>query len=141
MNLESPVWCLTHRMTRAARVLTRGFEAAAEAQGLAMTAPQFTTLARLSGHGAMAVGELAGHLATDRTTLTRNLAVLQARGWIVPADADDRRQHRWELTEAGRKALNDVMPVWRKWQATLVDRLGTGTAADLIEALKTLETG
>lgn len=140
MNLENPLWCLTHRMTRAARLLTRGFEAAAEAQGFPMTAAQFTTLARLSGHGATAVGELARLLATDRTTLTRNLAVLQARGWIAPGDADDRRQHRWELTEAGRKALNDVMPVWRTWQAGLVNKLGPDAVTRLFDALRTLET-
>jgi DNA-binding MarR family transcriptional regulator len=140
MNLESPLWCLTHRMTRASRALSRGFEAAAEAQGVAMTAPQFTTLARLSGHGATPVGELARLLATDRTTLTRNLAVLQARGWIAASDADDRRQHRWKLTDAGRKALNDAMPVWRAWQASLVQKLGPATAAALIDTLKTLET-
>lgn len=136
MNLRHPAVCLTHALMRSARSLSRGFEAAAADHG--MSASQFTALAMLSGHGAMTVSQIATAVAVDRTTMTRNLAVLAAKGWIAEAKASDRRERAWSLTEAGSAALNAVMPVWQAWQAGLVARLEAEGAAGLLTTLKAL---
>jgi DNA-binding MarR family transcriptional regulator len=138
MNLQHPTACLTHGLMSAARTLSRGFEA--EAAGLGVSAAQFTALAMLSGHGSMTVTQIAAAVAADRTTMTRNLAVMAGKGWIAEAGAEDRRERAWALTDAGRKALNDVMPIWRDWQARLVARLGAEGATGLLGTLKTLST-
>ncbi len=88
---------------RTARTLSRGFEA--EAAPLGVTAPQFTVLARLSGQGPMTVSQIAAAVAADRTTMTRNLGVMAAKGWIAETEAEDRRERVWMLTEAGRDTL------------------------------------
>jgi DNA-binding MarR family transcriptional regulator len=138
MNLQHPTACLTHGLMRAARSLSRGFEAAAVAHG--MSAGQFTALAMFSGHGSMTVSQIAAAVAVDRTTMTRNLAVMAAKGWIAEADAEDRRERAWALTEAGRKALNEVMPIWQDWQAKLVAKLGAEGAGGLLGTLKVLSS-
>jgi DNA-binding MarR family transcriptional regulator len=139
MNLNHPTTCLTSGLMRLTRALNKGFDQAAA--GLGMTSSQFTTLATLSGWGEMSVGDLATALGTDRTTLTRNMGVMQARGWVALVDSQDRRARVWALTDGGRVTLNAAMPIWQSWQAGLVDRLGPGGAVRFLETLKTLEKG
>jgi DNA-binding MarR family transcriptional regulator len=136
MKLTHPTACLTHGLMRTARLLSRGFEAAAAATGV--SAAQFTTLALLSGHGTLTVGQIAAAVAADRTTMTRNLALLARNGWIAPADAEDRRERAWELTPAGRHKLAEVMPHWQAWQGLLVAQLGEAGATDLLTTLRRL---
>jgi DNA-binding MarR family transcriptional regulator len=138
MNLTSPTSCLTHGLMRATRTVARGFEA--EAASLGVTAPQFTALARLSFMGPMTVSQIAAKVDVDRTTMTRNLAVMAQKGWIAEGSAEDRRERVWELTDAGRLVLSQVMPVWQAWQARLVDRLGPEAATQLLKTLQTLAT-
>jgi DNA-binding MarR family transcriptional regulator len=139
MKLTHPTACLTHGLMRAARMLARGFEA--KAATLGVTAPQFTVLARLSGQGPMTVSQIAMAVEADRTTMTRNLAVMAGKGWIVEASAEDRRERIWSLTDAGRATLSGVMPVWQEWQAGLVGRLGPDRATLLLSTLKALDPG
>lgn len=138
MDLTSPTACLTHGLMRAARAVARGFEA--EAASLGVTAPQFTALARLSFMGPMTVSQIAARVDADRTTMTRNLGVMAQKGWITEASAEDRRERVWQLTEAGRVIVAEVMPVWQAWQARLVARLGRDAATGLLTTLKALST-
>jgi DNA-binding MarR family transcriptional regulator len=138
MDLTHPVACLTHGLMRAARSVARGFEA--EAADLGITAPQFTALARLSFMGPMTVSQIAAVVDADRTTMTRNLAVMAQKGWITEGKPEDRRERVWQLTEAGQQVVMQVMPVWQAWQARLVDRLGPEAATGLMSTLKTLSS-
>jgi DNA-binding MarR family transcriptional regulator len=138
MNLGHPSTCLTQALMRAARSLARGFEA--EAAALGVSAAQFSTLARFGLMGDMTVSQIAASLATDRTTMTRNLAVMAGKGWIVETETHDRRERQWGLTDPGRRVLQEVMPLWQAWQARLVARLGAESASELMASLKVLET-
>jgi len=136
MKLDHPANCLTFNLQRAARSLGRGFEQAAKSAGL--TAPQFSTLAQLDGHGECSVSDLAEDLGTDRTTLTRNLDLMAAKGWIELAEAGDLRLRVWRLTKAGQCQLKEAMPAWTAWQAGVVGRLGEETAVTLLATVRTL---
>jgi DNA-binding MarR family transcriptional regulator len=136
MNLEHPLACLTHALMRSARTLSRGFEA--EAAGIGLTSPQFTVLARLGGMGPMTVSQIAAAVAADRTTMTRNLAVMAEKGWIEASDGEDRRERVWALSPAGRQMLSAALPIWQRWQAALVARLGPEGAEGLFLALDKL---
>jgi DNA-binding MarR family transcriptional regulator len=136
MDLNHPFNCLTFNLQRATRSLMRQFEQAAKDSGL--TSPQFTTLSLISGFGEMSISQLAEKLGTDRTTLTRNLDLLAKKGWIAPVTAGDARLHLWKLTEAGQDTLSKAMPIWRAFQTSLVERLGSDTAAATLTALRQL---
>lgn len=136
MDFQHPLNCLTFNLQRASRNLVRGFEAAAKESGL--TAPQFSTLSLLAGYGQAQVTQLAELLGTERTTLTRNLDLLARKGWIAEVAADDARLHLWSLTPAGRELLGAAIPIWKKYQAGLVEKLGLKDAEDLLAILSRL---
>ena len=128
-----PFNCLTFNLQRATRRVMRGFEVAAKAAGV--TAPQFTTLSLVGGFSEMTVSQIAERMGTDRTTMTRNLAVMAGKGWIAEVETEDRRLSVWRLTEAGEAKLAEVLPVWREFQKGLVDRVGAEGAAGLLAVL------
>lgn len=136
MDLGHPLNCLTFNLQRASRNLVRGLEEAAKATGV--TAPQFTTLSLIGGFGELTVSQIADRMGTDRTTLTRNLAVMARKGWIVEAEAEDKRLSVWRLSDEGRETLAAALPIWRTFQAGLVDRIGPETATTLLTTLTKL---
>jgi DNA-binding MarR family transcriptional regulator len=136
MNLLNPFNCVTFNFQRATRALVRGFERSLKDIGL--SAPQFTSLSLLSGFGEMTVGQLAARLGTERTTLTRNLEVMQAKGWIEPVGSRDLRQHAVRLTDQGRACLQAAMPIWVAHQSKLVAALGADFSENLLETLQKL---
>jgi DNA-binding MarR family transcriptional regulator len=54
--------------------------------------------------------------AMDRTTVSRNLKLLERKGWITSTRGRDRRERHIMLTRAGRKRLAAGRPEWRKAQ-------------------------
>ncbi|MCX7286772.1 MAG: MarR family winged helix-turn-helix transcriptional regulator [Rhodobacterales bacterium] len=136
MDLTHPLNCVTFNLQRATRSLMRGFEMAAKDSGL--TVPQFSTLSLLDGFGQISVTGLGEKLGTDRTTMTRNLGVMARKGWIAEVPAKDGRLHVWTLTDAGRERLAVAMPVWRAFQAGLVDKMGEGQVRSILETLTKL---
>ena len=66
----------------------------------------------------MPLGELAKFLQLDRTTLTRNLALLEENKWVRsrPA-AKDSRSRVLVMTNEGRTAVFSAFPAWREAQA------------------------
>ncbi len=136
MDLTHPSNCVTFNLQRATRSLMRGFEAATKASGL--TAPQFTTLSLIAGHGQVSVTQIAEKTGTDRTTMTRNLDLLARNGWIDGVPSEDGRLHVWTLTDPGRDRLATALPVWRAFQAGLVDQIGDMETRNLLETLAKL---
>ena len=61
---------------------------------------------------------------TDRTTLTRNLKLLEKRGLIRVQMGNDRREREVTLTARGREALASGLPLWQKAQTRVVQGLG-----------------
>ena len=122
--------CLCLASRRAARAITREFDRTLRAHGLRAT--QFTLLAALHLAGPKSIGEMAELLGVDRTTLTRNLAVPEANGWVtVRADRDDARSRRAKITAKGARMLLLALPSWRKTQQSLTNTIGMQTAASL----------
>jgi DNA-binding MarR family transcriptional regulator len=62
---------------------------------------------------------LARTLAFDKTTLSRNLALLTKNGWIEYAATDDQRERGVRLTAAGADLLVAAKPGWRRAQKRL----------------------
>jgi DNA-binding MarR family transcriptional regulator len=82
-------------------------------------APQFAVLAALENAGACTQAGLGRMFAMDKTTMSRNLKVLERNGWIETAVGADRRQRVLRLTEAGRERLAAAKPEWKKAQDQL----------------------
>jgi DNA-binding MarR family transcriptional regulator len=107
--------CATAR--QAARALTQLYDARLRATGI--EAPQFALMMTLHNEGPESQAAIGRRYAIDKTTLSRNLKVLQRKGWIEASEASDRRERRFTLTAAGRKLLAAARPEWRKSQDEL----------------------
>ena len=116
--------CFCFGLRRAARIVTQHYDRHLRQAGLRAT--QFTVLATLAQTGPMPLNRLARRLGLERTTLTRNLRPLEAKGWLTVNVEEDRRVHMVAVTSAGEKAANDALPFWRKAQSsapTLISEL------------------
>lgn len=113
---------MAQALRRAARVVSRDYDAALSESGL--TIGQFSTLAALDREQALRLGQLADGLGMDRTTLNRNLEPLAKKGFVKSLPVpDDARARTLTLTEKGRAALAEAAPAWRKAQARLAKKI------------------
>lgn len=122
--------CLCQASRGAARSLSGIFDRHLRPHGLRIT--QFTILANLILRGATPVTALAEALATDRTTLTRNLALLERDGWVqIRNDEEDARTHLVSITTKGRDVANRALPAWRQAQSAVATAIGSADVAAL----------
>jgi DNA-binding MarR family transcriptional regulator len=139
-DAELPVFaCACASVRRASRALTQLYENAL--RPAALTVPQHTILRVLSSvSDRMTVGALAHVLASDSTTLTRNLARMEEQGWVVSTSGEDRRARLLRITPAGKAILKRASRHWDSVQAQLRDRLGEQRWTELLEANAHLAT-
>jgi len=120
--------CLCLHSRRTARLVTQFYDDALRPSGLRIT--QFLLLAAIQEAQPIAHKPLADILGMDRTTLTRNLAILDRDGLaVIAAGTDDKRESHTRLTAAGRQAVQRAMPYWQQAQQHLLDRLGSAPNA------------
>ena len=100
---------------------------------------QFALLATLSLEGPLSVNALAEEMAMDRTTLTRNLKVLDRRDLVKIGPGPDARTKSIELTRAGRARLKKALPLWQKAQAHVLHQFGNSRWRSFRKELKDME--
>ena len=128
-------FCLASR--QAARKLTRLYDSHMQQSGIRAT--QFTILSQLMLRGEMPVGRLAGFLGMERTTLTRNLALLEREKWISTGTGEDPRARIIAITAQGRAVVRRGFPYWARAQAEAGKMLGgEGQAALKVLASRSL---
>jgi len=134
-DLEGPSReCAMLRVRMTSRAVTRHYESYLAPSGL--TGAQFTLLVSLKSDPGATATDLAERLAVDRTTLVRNLDVLERDGLLV--STQDGRARRKTLTKAGDKLLSRALPLWRKAQDDLVGKLGEEGWREARHSLKAL---
>jgi len=101
--------------------------------GLRVT--QFGILGATMAMEPVTLTRLADATVTDRTTLTRNLRLLEKRGLLRIQAGDDRREREVTLTDRGRAALFRGFPLWQEAQARVVQGLGAERWRTLHEGL------
>lgn len=136
MVADSPCLCSTLR--RATRALTATYDAALRPAGLRVT--QFSILRILERLGPVPVTRLAAEAALDRSTMGRNLDPLERRGLVrLAVNASDQRERVAALTEAGRAALAEAVPLWREAQGRIEAALPPAVVADIAGRLAALD--
>jgi len=121
----------------ASRLVTRRYDRALAAA--ALTINSYSILARLEREGPLALGALADRLATDRTTLSREIAPLVSSGLVKDGpDPDDRRRRLLALSHAGAARLSRARPLWERAQRDLVAEFGAARTSDLLGELREL---
>ena len=96
-------------------------------------------LSTLKKLGESKIGELSEKMATDGTTLTRNLEVLVRRGLIENAAADDARVSVIRLTKLGKKTHDAAVPLWRESQEHALGAVGSKRWIEMRDDLNKIE--
>jgi len=102
-------------------------------------ATQFSILYRLAKEGSMAIGELAGAMAMDRTTLSANLKPMERDELvkIVPSPLD-RRAKAVTLTRQGTLRYKQAFPLWEGVQEEFEGAYGEKEAKTLRSAARSV---
>ena len=114
---QTDLGCACAKARQAARVLTQLYDS--RLRGAGIEAPQFGLLMTLQKRGPCSQAALGRRYALDKTTVSRNLRLLERNGWIAFSETDDRRERQVTLTPAGRRLVASAKPEWKKAQEAL----------------------
>lgn len=115
--------CLAVRVRLISRAVTSLYDRALEKHGLSIA--QVNLLAALGKAGPCSPARVGDVLQLDRSTVSRNLALLLKHGWIEAVSSDAKGVREVALTSAGRRKIQAVMPDWRRAQGEAAELLGT----------------
>ncbi len=115
--------CVCAGLRKASRMVARVYDHYLQPSDLKVT--QFSLLIAVSAVGPISIGELAVHMAVDRTTLTRNIDVVMRRQFVTATPGRDARMRVIELTDKGRSAIDGAIPLWNEAQTKIVQVLGS----------------
>lgn len=131
--------CTCFRLRKFSRLLSLRYDAALAPAGLNVN--QLSILRRVD-QAPHTIGSLATELGMERSTLSRDLKHVAAKGWIGMTTGEDARQKRITLTAAGRHAIARALPLWHEAQGATADIVGQGALqrlhGDLDAALERL---
>ncbi len=128
--------CLVLTTVAAARTLLRTYDAQFKPFGV--TVQQFSLLGAIRYHPGAPVAALAQRVLLDRTSLIRNLDLLERKGLVRRASAATGNTRICELTDAGDALLDRLVPEWRRAQAELRAGLPEQNAETYLEVARHL---
>ncbi|OLF52555.1 MarR family winged helix-turn-helix transcriptional regulator [Pseudomonas chlororaphis] len=131
-----PSQCLCTNLRRAARGVSRFYDGALD--GFGINVAQYSLLSNLQRLDQPSISSLAEAMGLDRSTLGRNLRVLEGEGLVRMSEGEDQRNRIVQLTEEGRQRLMAALPAWEAAQQRLIDRLGTQKRETLLALLNEL---
>jgi DNA-binding MarR family transcriptional regulator len=125
--------CTCGELRKAARAVTMLYDNAVKSSGLQST--QFSLLHVISKNDTIRISELAAKMGTDRTTLTRNLAILERDGLIKVSEGTDHRTRIVTATQKGRGAVVRAIPLWNEVQHKVKQKMGESSWQGLMRSL------
>jgi len=126
--------CACTNLRRTSRAITNYYDSLFLAIcGLRST--QLTTLVVLHLAGPQVINALAEKLALDRTTLTRNLKVLEEGRHITLSPGSDQRTRVVTITKHGSDILLKALPVWEEAQTHITQGIGEERFSTLLNSL------
>jgi DNA-binding MarR family transcriptional regulator len=114
--------CTCSELRRAARAVTLLYDNAFRSSGLLST--QLGVLHVIYKSDTIRISHLARELGMDRTTLTRNLSVLQRQGFIKISSGKDNRTRIVTITNKGRTTIAKAIPLWNNVQNKVKEQMG-----------------
>lgn len=125
--------CTCGELRKAARAVTMLYDNAVKSSGLQST--QFGLLHLISKTDSIRISDLAAKMGTDRTTLTRNLAILEREGLIKISEGTDHRTRNVSATQKGRGAIVRAIPLWNEVQYKVKQNMGESSWQGLMQSL------
>jgi DNA-binding MarR family transcriptional regulator len=132
--------CLVLNVRMAARAVTRRYDR--QLRPFGVSAAQFSILTSIARRPDRSVTEMAQSIAMERSTLSRNMDLLERKGLVLCQGAEKGNGRMCSLTEAGKTLVGELVPEWRRVQAEMRELLHTpdmGSIVDVLAKLASLE--
>jgi DNA-binding MarR family transcriptional regulator len=131
--MDSPCYCAALRA--ATRRLGAAYDAALEPFGINIA--QFSLMRNIARRQSISLTDLGKMLELDRSTIGRNVRVLERSGLVTSGrGADDQREAIVSLTKRGLRVLDDAGPAWMACQREIEVRIGKKRVSDLRNILE-----
>jgi DNA-binding MarR family transcriptional regulator len=132
--MAHPCYCATLRT--ASRKVTSLYDAALAPVGVNLA--QFSLLRKIERAGPVSLTELGRLTELDRSTVGRNVKVLERLGFATVTPGADHREATVTLSGSGTQVLQAGAPLWDAAQAGIDVRLGPVHATQLLELLQSI---
>lgn len=124
-----PSGCTHLKLRQLVRRVARLYDEDVAACGLRGT--QYSLLTAIVKLGPVRPADLASALGLDASTLTRNVQILVASGWVVVQPGADARSRSVVATAAGQAKRAEAQRLWRRSQERVNQLLGVPTVIEL----------
>ncbi|GAA0777325.1 MarR family transcriptional regulator [Roseibium denhamense] len=114
--------CVLNNARKAARAVSRYYDRLARQAGF--TAGQFSVLVAIQAEDDQTIADLVERLSMERTTLVRNLALVERKGMVLSNQREGERGKRYRLSSGGEALLEKAVPLWRQAQDDMKRHLG-----------------
>jgi DNA-binding MarR family transcriptional regulator len=130
--------CLGARVSRLHRLVARAYEQ--ELQPLGISLPQIEILSQLMASAdAVRPAALAAELMLERSTLSRNLALMRAKGWIIGVETSATgRTMSVAIADPGIDVLANAASGWHRRQTEMRNALGLAAGSTLDQWIDSL---
>ena len=118
--------CYCVALRKAARKVTSLYDAALEPTGVNLA--QFSLLRTIERAAPVSLTELGRMTELDRSTVGRNVRLLQRMGLVRVAPGADQREATVALDEPGLEILRRGAPLWNEAQRKIEASLGPAAA-------------
>jgi DNA-binding MarR family transcriptional regulator len=122
MNMEVQRDCICAHVRKATRAVTALYDRFLSPTGLRVT--QYSLLMNIKRLEKAAITKLSEPMLMDKTTLSRNVRLLEKKRLVRTRPGRDGRTKQITLTKEGLQALEEARPYWEEAQRNLVERLG-----------------
>ena len=113
--------CTLAGLRKVIRSVSKIYDSALAAVNLKST--QYSLLVTINKCNGMALGQLSKVLVMERTTLSRNLKLLESKG-LIKVNADkDKRLRLVSITADGKEKLVAADPLWEQAQSKILNEL------------------
>ena len=106
--------CMCLSIRKASRNITQAYND--EFKGLGINITQFSVLAILAGTGKQTITKVAHQLGSERTTVTRAIAILEKKKLIKIVLGADKRERLIVISKKGIEILDLARPHWKSAQ-------------------------
>ena len=106
--------CMCLSIRKASRNITQAYND--EFKGLGINITQFSVLAILAGTGKQTITKVAHQLGSERTTVTRAIAILEKKKLIKIVLGADKRERLIAISKKGIEILDLARPHWKSAQ-------------------------
>ena len=111
-KLQSP--CYASNLRKVSRAITKFYDMELAAVGLKL--PQFSLMNYIRRLQPVSMEDLSASMRLERTTLVRNLALLEKDGLVDNSPDDESLAHIIRLTPKGNALMKKALPHWERAQ-------------------------